>query len=84
MEKLNFGYSLKNIPTPNERTYKLKLTEKIELLIKNMRWKAIFFTNRNSKPSNNTAKAKFGLKSKQCPPQVKELMAFEDDLIKLV
>ena len=84
MEKLNFGYSLKNIPTPNERTYKLKLIEKIELLIKHMRWKAIFFTNRNSKPSNNTAEAKFGSKSNQCPPQVKELMAFEDDLIKLV
>ena len=30
MEKLNFGYSLKNIPTPNERAYKLKLMEKIE------------------------------------------------------
>ena len=33
MEKLNFGYSLKNITTPNERTYKLKILEKIELLI---------------------------------------------------
>ena len=83
-EKLNFGYSLKNIPTPNERTYKLKLIEKIELLIKNMRWKAIFFKNRNRKPSNNTAEAKFGLKSNQCPPQVKKLMAFEGDLIKRV
>ena len=74
-EKLNFGYSLKNIPTRNERTYKLKLIEKIELLIKNMRWKAIFFTNRNRKPNST------GLKSNQCP---KELMAFENDLIKLV
>ena len=49
-----------------------------------MRWNSIFFTNRNRKPSNNTAEAKFGLKSNQCPLQVKELMAFEDDLIKLV
>ena len=48
-----------------------------------MRWKAIFFTNRNRKP-NNTAEGKFGLKSNQCPPQVKELMAFGDDPIKLV
>ena len=75
---------MKNIPTPNERTYKLKLIEKIQLFIKTMRWKAIFLTNRNRKPSNNTAEAKFGLKSNQCPPQVKELMAFEDYLIKLI
>ena len=81
MEKLNFGYSLKNTPTLNERAYKLKLIEKIELLMKNMPWKAIFFTNCNRKPSNNTAEARFCLKSNQCPLQVKELMAFENDLI---
>ena len=49
-----------------------------------MRWKAIFFINRNRKPFNNTTEAKFGLKSNQFPPQEKELMAFEDDLITLV
>ena len=33
MEKVNFGFSLKNIGTPNQRTYELWLIEKIELFI---------------------------------------------------
>ena len=41
MEKFNFGYSVKNIPIPSEREYKIQLTEKIEAVIKRMRWKAI-------------------------------------------
>ena len=43
MEKLNFEYSLKNIQTPSDTSYKLKLTEKIESVIKRMRWKAQHF-----------------------------------------
>ena len=42
MEKCNFTYSTKNIPIPSERQYKLQLVEKIEALIKKMRWKAVF------------------------------------------
>ena len=34
METLNFGYSLKNIPTRDEKSYKLCLLEKIEVFIK--------------------------------------------------
>ena len=36
MEKVNLNYSTKNIPIPSERSYLLKLTEKIELVIKRM------------------------------------------------
>ena len=32
MEKLNFGYSIKNLPTPNEKTYRLHLLEKTKVL----------------------------------------------------
>ena len=53
MEKLNFGYSLKNIPTPDEKSYKLRLLEKIEIFIKKMRWIAIFFINNNKKASED-------------------------------
>ena len=49
-----------------------------------MQWKAIVFVNGDSKTSHNTKETKFGLKSNKYPPQVKELMAFEDDLIRLV
>ena len=54
MEKY-FGYSLKNIPSPYEKTHKLKLREKIELFVKNIRWKTIFFINRDRKKSINRA-----------------------------
>ena len=30
MEKINFNYSLKNIPTPSKSSYQLKLIDKIE------------------------------------------------------
>ena len=43
MEKVNFGYSMKNIPIPDGKSYKLQLIQKIEDLIKKIRWKAIFF-----------------------------------------
>ena len=41
MQKVNLNYSTKNIPIPSARSYLPKLTEKIELAIKRMRWKAI-------------------------------------------
>ena len=36
MKKIKFGYLLKNIPTTNERNYKLQLIKKIELFIKKL------------------------------------------------
>ena len=84
MEKVNFGYSLKNIPTPSEKSYKLHLIEKIEELIKRMRWKAIFYLNKDQLNSNNSSNERYGLRSSKCPSQVKELIPFENDLIALV
>ena len=40
MEKINFNYSLKNIPIPSKSSYQLELIDKIESLIIRMRWKA--------------------------------------------
>ena len=81
MEKLSFGYSLKNIPIPSEKSYKLKLMEKTEMIIKRMRWKAIFS---ECEEQNTTARNAYGLKSFKCPSQVKELLNFESDLIDLI
>ena len=49
MEKINFGYSAKNIPLTNERNYKLQLIKKIEALSKRVRWKATFYDARNER-----------------------------------
>ena len=85
MEKVNFGYSLENIPAPYEKTYKLQLIEKIELFIKKLRWKAIFFINSSKETSESRASGSvYSLKSNKCPPQLKELIPFKDDLVDLV
>ena len=80
MERINFGYSVKNIPLTNERNYKEKLIEKIEAVIKRMRWKALFFNEQNKVPNKSET---YGLKTANCPKQVKELIPFEADLIQL-
>ena len=43
MEKVNLGYSVKNIPIPSRKGYLILLLEKIEMLIRRMRWKEIHF-----------------------------------------
>ena len=80
MEKLKFEYSTKNIPLPFERSYKLQLIEKTKMVIKQMRWKAIFQDTRNEKSNHQ----RYGLLSFKIPPSVKELAAFESQLIELV
>ena len=42
MEKLNFGYSLKNIPTPDGKSYNLRFLEKFNIFVKMMRWRDFF------------------------------------------
>ena len=83
MEKVNLGYSTKNIPFPSEKNYKAKLIEQIESFIKRIRWKAIFFDTKDQRDGNEEIPNNFGLKSSKCPPQVRELIPFENDLIQL-
>ena len=83
MERINLGYSIKNIPIPNEKSYLNQLIEKIEAVIKRMRWKAIFFTGENDE-EDHTIPERYGLKSETCPKQQEELKPFESDLIQLV
>ena len=79
MEKLQLHYSPKNIPIPSERSDKLQLMDKIDQVIKRMRWKAFFYMNR----SEDTQET-YGLKSLNCPPKIKEMVPFEKDLWNLV
>ena len=78
MEKINFNYSLKNIPTPAKTSYQLMLMEKIESVIKRMRWKAHFYLK---KDTSNIAHTNYGFKTRNYPPQCKELQNFEKDLL---
>ena len=81
MEKVNLGYSIKKIPIPTQKRYLLQLMEKIEIVIKRMRWKAMQFS---SNEYNDSKTEWYGLKFLSSPRPVKELIPFENELISLV
>ena len=53
MERINFDYSLKNIPIPSNQSYLKTMIEKVEAFIKRIRWKAYFFELNNNGSSQN-------------------------------
>ena len=59
----------------------MTLLEKVELLVKRMRWKAHLFENNNIQQSNPLH---YIFKSRKTSPQHKGLIAFENDLVKLM
>ena len=76
-----YGYSMKNIPIKLEKLYKMTLLKKIELFVKRMRWKVHLFENNSIQQSNPLH---HNFKSRKTPPHHMDLMAFEDDLVKLM
>ena len=80
--RTSLSYSLTNIPIPSPNAYRKRLIEKVESVIKRMRWRAFYFLREGE--NSGSAEEKFGLKSKKCPPQIEELKPFEDDMIKLI
>ena len=54
--------------------------DKIEQVIKRMRWKAFFYIN----PSSEDMQQTYGLKTLNCPSKIKEMVLFERDLWDLV
>ncbi|KAJ8047326.1 hypothetical protein HOLleu_06301 [Holothuria leucospilota] len=84
MDRVWFNYSMKTIPLPTCNSYKKRLIGKVESVIKRMRWKAYFYLNDDQNENfNRDTKWTFRLQSKKCPPQVNELKAFEEDLIRM-
>ena len=71
MEKVNFGYSLKNIPLPSQDNYEKRMIFMTEELVQKMRWKALFFLNPELKSKTfNT----FGFRTEKSAPQIIEMM----------
>jgi hypothetical protein len=78
MEQVNFGYSLKNTPIPDEKTYRMMLISSLEKGLKNMQWAAFFFLNPDkSGRTRNT----FGLPSSKPAPNLPELQEFKAGLL---
>ena len=86
MEQIRFNYSMKNIPLPHGNSYKKKLIEKVESVIKRMRWKALFFLRKGEDDQDDETPRdeKFSLKTRKCPPQIEDMKPFENDLIKMI
>ena len=80
MDRFDLQYSEKNIPIPSKHDYKLQLISKTESLIKRMRWKALEFLGK----LQSTGKETYGFRSRKCPPVVKELSKFEEDLLTMI
>ena len=72
---------MKNIPLPSEKLYKTVLIEKVEVLIKRVRWKAHLYENIGLNTSNPL---NYILKSRKSPSQHKDLMQFENDWLELI
>ena len=80
MEKINLGYSTKNIPLPARSEYMKKFIEKTEQFLRRLRWKAYHFLNQNSEAEKET----YGFKSRNSPPQINDLIPFEEGMAKLI
>ena len=76
-----YSHSVKNIPLPSEKLYKTILIEKVELLIKRMRWKAHLYENSGL---NTLNPLNYIFKNRKCQPQHKDLMQFENNLLELI
>ena len=89
MERFNISYSGKNIPIPPAKDYKKRLLEATEKVIKTMRWKAFHYLRKEDESSESSdndetqKNGKFGLKSKRCPPPIKEMADFERDMLSI-
>ena len=81
MRQFRFDYSLKNIPIPSQDAYLRSLIQKVESVLKRMRWKAHFYLKGEKNPTKNNS---FGLPSSKSPPTVSEIKSFELDVLKLV
>ena len=78
--RMEMDYSLKNISLYSQRTYRKWLIEKVESVVRRMRWKAFFFlSGRDEEATDSADSAQHGFKSKRTPPQIEELKGRPQD-----
>ena len=87
IKRTTLGYSLKNIPVPSTHQYKRHLIEKVESVTRRMRWRAFFFLRGDDvgeEMNGDDDDLAPCFRSKKCPPQVRELIGFEEDLVRMI
>ena len=66
MDQINFGYSLKDIPLPDDKTFLQILIQAYEVTDKAMRWKILKFFH--PEVFQNSGKENFGFKTSKPAP----------------
>ena len=72
---------MKNIPVSGKNAYMKIMMEKMESLVRRMRWKALFFEKPEMRTADNNT---YGFNSNKSPPQMELIVPFENDLYELV
>ena len=80
MEKVNFDYSMKNIPLHSLKEYRLQLTDSAGKFIHNLRWTVFHLLNKTKKQDKKT----YDFRSTKAAPAVPELKKFEESLYDMV
>lgn len=81
MERVNLGYSTKNIPIPKFSEYQKCLIMRTENFMRAIRWRTFFYLNPEIRAEPGE---KYGFKSTKSPPYILELKQFEDGMLELV
>ena len=87
MDSIDFGYSMKNIPTHSKPSYLYKHIDKVGKVHKRVRWKALFF-DRDQANSNTNVNSNFQhqhintfiLRTTSCPQQILDMKKLEKDI----
>ena len=77
MDPYRFDYSMKNVPIPSEKEFKLEFLHSVHTFSTRMQWRAFHFLNPNQ---TKNRKETFGLNTSKAPPPIKELKALQDGL----
>ena len=81
MERVNFGYSLKNIVEPSPKVYHQMMINSCEKTLNRMRWKAFFYLNPDK---SSSMKENFGLPTSKPAPKIEELDEFREGMLNLL
>ena len=77
MEKINFQYSMKNVPIPSNKEFRLEFIQSVNIFMKNLKWRAWHYLN----PIQNAQKKEtFQFNSTSPPPNVPELKILEEKM----
>ena len=85
MEPFAFSFSLKDIPIPNKKYYLKTLIQKTEEFIGRLRWAAFHFLKPDTDHDDTVpATQTFGFPTNKTPPQIPELIPFENELYETI